>query len=489
MRQFPLSDLDIAPGRVVEWRLRCVGRGGTQGGEGACKSASFNQAKHFSVVEEARKVHRSVASWLAVTFEVPGRLDRAALERALLFFACRHEVLRCEFQRLAGDLSCDPIAADRIGLESVEVGDFDSTDELLTFLANSFHKNTDTMSWPLFVMGAVIRNDSSSTVYLAFDHIVSDGVSMPNVVNDIQAAYAAFSRGSEVELPAAGSYVDFAHEQRSRYLSIDADDERLSYWKEFMGRDAEFFPRFPLDLGVEPGCMYPTVNESDRLLGAADTEALAVRCEEAGGSLFMGLLAAVAVSLQALGGPGIYRGFMPVSERGRGSWKHSVGWFVNTLPIEFSVEDGESFGHIMAGVRASFTKMMRNIDVPFVRAWELLAPQYFTDVTWPFPVNFFSYMDMRKFPGVGHHPEWQPTAHVWAACANGTCSWFQRDAGGLYVNSIYADTPQARRTMAAVHRTVQETLQELSSTGTLRPGTVSVPSPRACAVGSQAGHR
>jgi hypothetical protein len=463
MRQFPLESLDLAPGRLVEWRLHRTGER-ADSGDGPVRRASFNQDKHFTVAEEGREEDDQFSSWLAVTFEVSGTLDRCALESALLHFTRRHEVLRCEFRRLAGELACEPLRPQDIGLAAVDVGEFDSSDELRTFLADSFTARIDTLSWPLFVMGAVVR-EGSSTVYLAFDHIVCDGMSMPNVVSDIQTAYAAYTGGRDVVLPTAGSYLDFAQEQRHRYLSIGASDSRLDHWKSFISRNGEFFPRFPLDLGVEPGRTYPTVNEAGPLLDARQTAELENRCRAAGGKAFMGVLAAVAISLRQEGGPGVYRGLMPVSERGRGDWLHSMGWFVNTMPIEFSVAEEEDFDGVMAGVRAGFADLLRSVDVPFVRVWELLAPDDFARRTWPFAVNFFSYADMRKCRGAENHDGWRPTAHVWASRTNGTSSWFQRDTRGLHMNSIYADTPQARRTMTELRRTLRKVLMEIAGAG------------------------
>ncbi|MFD0381642.1 condensation domain-containing protein [Streptomyces stramineus] len=316
------------------------------------RSASFNQDKHFAVAQEAREVNDPLSSWIAITCELPGKLDRPALEAALLLFVRRHEVLRCEFRRLAGDLGCEVLGPDDIALECADVGISGSTAELRSYLADRFEKGIDTLSWPLLVMGAVVR-EHSSTVYLCFDHIVSDGMSMPNAVNDIETAYAALSRNGEAGLPAAGSYLDFGHEQRRRYLTLGADDDRLAYWKAFIARNGGFFPKFPLELGVEPGRTYPTVNESEKLLDDHEVGVLETRCRDAGGRLFMGLLAALAVSLRRSGGPGDYRCLMPVSERGRGSWTHSMGWFVNTMPLEFSVAEDKDFPEVLAGVRAA----------------------------------------------------------------------------------------------------------------------------------------
>ncbi|WP_405828225.1 condensation domain-containing protein [Streptomyces sp. NBC_00105] len=467
MRQFPLEMHDVAPGRVVEWRLRSTAAeaGGTD--DPASRKASFNQDKHFTVAEESRAADDPVASWVAVTFEVTGPLDEEALAQSLLSFVRRHEVLRCAFRRLAGELACEPFDPAGLSLDPRHVGTFESAELLNAFLVERFKRSIDTLSWPLFIMGAVLREDSA-TVYLAFDHIVCDGMSMPIVVREVLTAYEALCRGKEIALPPAPSYLDFADQQRRRYLSIDARDERLDYWKAFIARAGAFFPRFPLDLGVEPDRMYPIVNEASLLLDAGETEVFEKTCLTAGGKPFMGVLASVAVCLREAGGPGVYRGLMPVSERGRGTWTNSVGWFVNTMPIEFDASPGRDFAQVMASVRAGFTEMIGHVDVPFVRAWELLAPEEFAARSWPYPVNFFSYIDMRKCPGAERHDDWRPATHVWSARANGACSWFQRDTDGLHMNSLYVDTPAARRTMGDLQEALRLTVQEIARTGGFR---------------------
>lgn len=457
----------MAPGRVVEWRLTSAAAEAAGPGDPAGRKASFNQDKHFTVAEESRAADDPVASWVAVTFEVTGPLDEQALAQSLLSFVQRHEVLRCAFRRLAGEVACEPFDPAGLTLEARQVGEFGTSEGLGEFLVERFKRSIDTLSWPLFIMGAVVREDSS-TVYLAFDHIVCDGMSMPIVAREVSTGYEALCRGEAVELPPAPSYLDFAEEQRRRYLSIDARDERLDYWKAFMGPAGEFFPRFPLDLGVEPGRMYPIVNEASTLLDAAEAEVFEKTCLAVDGKPFMGVLASVAVCLREAGGPGVYRGLMPVSERGRDTWAHSVGWFVNTLPIEFDASPGRDFAQVMASVRAGFGEMMSHLDVPFVRAWELLAPEEFAARAWPHPVNFFSYIDMRKCPGAERHDEWRPTTHVWSARANGACSWFQRDADGMHMNSLYVDTPAARRTMGDFQTALRLTVQEIARSGGFR---------------------
>lgn len=477
MRQFPLDVYRLAPGRVVEWRLRSTAVPGPDATaqEPPSRKASFNQDKHYTAAECTRPGADRPASWIAVTFEVEGALDEPVMARVLLDFIGRHEVLRSAFQRLDGELSGRPGPVEDLALELHELAGGDGTPPG-AMLADWFRARIDTLSWPLFLCGAVLRADCA-TVFLAFDHIVCDGMSMPIVVNELQTSYEAALRGEEPDLPPAPSYFDFAAEQRRRYLSIDADDDRLGYWKSFTARNGGFFPRFPLDLGVLPGRMYPTVGEACTLLDAEEAELFEKQCVAAGGRPFMGVLAATAIGLREAGGPGTYRGLMPVSERGHGPWANSMGWFVNTLPIEFDASAGRDFAQVLTGVRAAFTEMIRHQEVPFVRAWELLAPEEFAANSWPYAVNFFSYIDMRKCPGAERHDRWRPTTHVWSARTNGTCAWFHRDLDGLHMDSIYVDTPQARATMADLGERLRATVLAVAGTGTDRA--LGLPGPRA----------
>jgi hypothetical protein len=370
-------------------------------------------------------------------------------------------VLRCEFHRTDVDLSCAVVDPAEVELDAVDVGAFGTSADLRSYLSGRFCQVIDTLGWPLYVMGAVVRPDGPTTVYLTFDHIVVDGMSMPHVLHDLQVAYAAAVAGVPAELPPTGGYVAFANDQRARYTRIAADDDRLAYWRSFTERSGAFFPPFSLDLGIEPGRLYPTANRAESLLSRAEVDAFERRCHDAGGSLFAGVLAAVAVTLRKEGGPGTYRGLMPVSERGRGDWENAVGWFVNTLPIEFAAEPDMSLAELVSGVRSGFKELTAHADVPFVRAWELLEPVSFATHAWPYPVNFFSYIDTTRFPGAGHHPRWKPGLHVWTSGSRGTNSWFLRDAAGLHVNHLYSDTPRSRDVMVSVERTLKDTLREM----------------------------
>lgn len=464
MLQVPIDDVDIAPGHVFEWRLVTTTMRDSDDGL-PDDPTTYNQEKHFAVAQEARSANdEHVSAYVAGTFDLQGPVDMQALEDALLYFVRRHEVLRSEFRQPDDDLNCDVIGPDEVSLKLVDVGELGTADDVGSYL-HGFFQRIDPLVWPLIVMGAVVR-DETTTVFFACDHLVTDGISTPVAVRDIATAYAALSRGEQPELPEVGSYLRFSREQRDGYCDMEADDSRLDHWREFMER-GDFFPPFPLDLGVEEGGLHPSANEMEPLLAVPETEALESRCREHGAGLFAGILAAVGVTLRKEGGPDVYRGIMPVNERGRGAYAHTMGWFINTMPIEFSVAEDEGFGDVMANVRTASTEMQKNIDVPFVKAWQLLAPvEYHQMRTWPYAVNFFSYLDFRRTPGAPWHVEWNARKHIWASHTNGICFWFHRNDTGLYVNSVYVDTPEARHTKTAFVRTLRRTVDAMVHRGT-----------------------
>ncbi|MFC8448816.1 condensation domain-containing protein [Kitasatospora sp. NPDC057223] len=464
MLQVPVEELEIEPGYAVEWTLSFAGAIRPDDAAGTQPAGSYNQEDHFGVARTLRQADFPYSSYIGGSFEIPGALDREALEAALLHFVRRHEVLRCVFRESDGALALDVVGPQDVKLEAADVGQLGTREEARSYV-QGFLRGTSTLRGPWLVMGAVIRDDST-TVYFACDHLVTDGVSTPVAVSDIATAYQAIRDGRRVMLPEAAGYLGHAGRERRRGRSMDADDARLDHWKAFTARNNGLFPPFPLDLGMHPGGRYGAVNETDTLLAAGPAAAMEAHCRAAGGRLSTGVLAAVAVSLHREGGPEVYRALLPVSTRDRGPEAHSMGWFVNTLPVEFSVAQGRGFAEVIGAAQGALADMRRSADAPFVRAYELLTAQQSGPRVWPLAVNFFSYLDFRRTPGAQHHVAWKARKYVWASHSNGIFFWFHRNDTGVHLNTIHVDTPQARRTKAGFVRTLTRTMDHIAGHGT-----------------------
>ncbi|MFY1828332.1 condensation domain-containing protein [Myxococcus fulvus] len=468
MHQLPLEQAGFHAGHVHEWRLRPAANTLAALAAGD-RPASYNQEKHFAAAVSARQEHVSEDYWIGLSFRIPGPLDLAALEAALLHFVKRHEVLRCGFEQLiAGDLRCDVMTPSQVRLERTDVGHFASGAAVTAHIQQTFNRDIDTLSWPLFVMGVVVEA-SQATVYMGFDHILCDGLSLVFAVEDVQRDYAALAAGLTPAVEPAGSYLDFGDAQRHRYSKLTADSPELDYWRAFIADAGDLFPHIPLELGLESGRMYPALNSTVRLLDDAGAQAFERLCQQRDTKLFMGLLAVVGMALRDISGSQVYRGFMPISERKDPRWRKSFGWFVNTLAIRFPIADGMKFPEVVEGVREGFEQLLRSVDVPFVKVWELLAPQYFHLRTWPFPVNFFSFLDYRKLPGADLLDVWRPKTMPESSHSNTGNMWFFRNAEGLFLHSIICDVPQSVDAFARYRAAIAATLEELIR-GSVRGG-------------------
>ncbi|MFB8235665.1 condensation domain-containing protein [Kitasatospora purpeofusca] len=447
MLQISVEDSEIGPGEAHRWHLVPL-----TGAEGPAprRMTGYNQAKHFTVAQYAQSVDDPIRSYVAASFELTGQVDLDALAAALLHLVQRHEVLRAIYQPLAGDLGCEVLTPGEVALKHVYGGPLETSAQVTRHLQEAFQE-VDTLSWPLITMGAVVR-PGSTTVWFSCDHLVTDGLSSAIAINDIATAYRDLTSTAEPELPTApatarqpGSYLEFSRTQRRANRAMRADDARLDHWRAFRDRNGGLFPRFPLDLGVRPGQLYAPVASTERLLDAHQVEEFGTVCRALGGRLSMGLLAGLALALRQVGGPAVYRGLMPFNERGRGDYAESMGWFINTLPIEFPVGPRAGLGEVLADAQDAYAQVQAHATVHFVKAWKLLAPAEYASLRyWPYAVNFFSYIDCRRLPGADRHLAQQARMHVWVSGCNGILHWLHRTDEGLFVNTIHADTPRAR---------------------------------------------
>ncbi|WP_369200610.1 condensation domain-containing protein [Streptomyces sp. PU-14G] len=217
---------------------------------------------------------------IASSFDLPGPIDLPALEAALLHLAQRHEVLRTRCQPTAWGVSVQICIPDETQLEHVETGPLTSRAATRTHLRQLL-RQVNPVTGPLVVMGAVVREDST-TVHVVYDHLVADVLSAPTTVADLTRAYEDFTQERRPDPMPPGSCLDFAHEERTYDQALRAQDEQLRHWRDFGTRGMGFLPVFPLDLAVQPGRRYPPANRTRNLLPARLTQQLETECRSTG---------------------------------------------------------------------------------------------------------------------------------------------------------------------------------------------------------------
>ncbi|MEV6823926.1 thioester reductase domain-containing protein [Amycolatopsis sp. NPDC051102] len=308
----------------------------------------------------------SAAFTITAALRVRGRLDAAALDRALTALTERHEVLRTRFDhdgtapvqlvaperppvlRLA-DLGGLPVEQARAAAEAVA--------------ERQARSSFDLREGPLLRTGLVRIADGEGLLLLVLHHTACDGWSADLLVRDLAELYRAEVRGSAPELPELPiQYADFAVWQRET-LAESGLDEQLAYWKQALAG----VPRV-LDLPTD----HPRPAEQDfggamvsREIGPALAAALVGAARAEGATPFMLLLTAYQAVLARRSGQAAFLVGTPVSGRTRPETADLLGCFINMLALPADAAGDPAVRDLLARVRRTCLAGYAHQDLPF----------------------------------------------------------------------------------------------------------------------------
>ncbi|MEW5929830.1 MAG: amino acid adenylation domain-containing protein, partial [Gemmatimonadota bacterium] len=305
-----------------------------------------------------------------------GRLDAAALRRALAEIVRRHETLRTTFVAEEGEpvqrvRPAGPVRlplADLSGLppERAEA-------EALRLAREEALRPFDLERGPL-LRAALLRLDGAEHAALfTLHHVVGDGWSMEVLVRELAALYAAFSRGEPSPLPELPvQYADFAVWQRAQ-LAGETLESQLRWWRERLA-------------GAPPLLELPTDRPRSSAAGArgahrplvlppGTVRALRGVAGREGATMFMTLLAAWQCLLARWSGQDDVVVGTPIAGRTRRELEPLIGFFVNTLVLRADLSGDPSFRALLGRVRDGVLGAFAHQELPFERLVEELAPE------------------------------------------------------------------------------------------------------------------
>lgn len=437
-----IQSCDIRPGKLVEWGLSPDTVAAAARRPDDARPPAYIQESH---IRTARSVHDdglSVPTWLAVCFDIPGRLDLDALERALSDWTARHETLRSGFRWTGDTMHRFTLDADAVTLRRTVVGDFPDAALLVQHLQNRFDKAASALDWPNYLYSVVVRDDDAS-VYLAFDHSNVDAYSLQRLPAEIRERYDAHAGGITVTPPAAASYVDFGAVERADADTVDQDHEIIAHWRDFVRRNGGRLPVFPVELGLGPGGPLPQQGVMHHMLvDAGAAAAFEEFCRPYGGSQ-VGVLAATSLIVNRIGGAPVYRTIVPFHTRVKSRWTDSVGWYVGGAPIEIPAAPG--LPAAMRAVRAELKANRPLARMPLGRVLRLLGADF--RPTSPDLYSIVSYLDARDVPGSRHWTALHTYGVVRVSYGDQVCVWVNRVHEGLWFACRYPLTDIALKNM------------------------------------------
>lgn len=219
----------------------------------------------------------------------------------------------------------------------------------------------------------LIRLDPDDHVLvLVFHHIAFDGWSVPVLIQELAAHYAAKHAGAPPPLPPLPvQYSDFARWQEERLDEQRLQDQR-AYWRtQLQGAPPSLDvpadlvrPNRPLWAGArQPIQIYAPVVQQLREVG-----------REHDATLYMVLLAALHLLLSRLTGQVDLVTSSPVAGRSHSDVEGLIGCFINTLVLRSNLREVATFQDLLAQVRRTTLEALSHQDLPFAHLVEDLQP-------------------------------------------------------------------------------------------------------------------
>ena len=311
---------------------------------------------------------------IPVALRLRGRLDDAALQRALARIVARHETLRSRFAQFNDEAQVLIAPVDTGLLLRIEdLRQHPQPEETLQALIQGEASGPFDLQDDPLIRGRLVRlADDHHVLLLTLHHIISDGWSMGVLTRELMALYQAFSHGQPDPLPPlALQYTDYAVWQR-RWLSGEVLLRQSEYWQQTLA-GAPALLMLPTDRPRPAQQDYAgssvAVVLDERL--SAGLKALGQRH---GVTLYMTLMSAWAMLLSRLSGQAEVVIGSPVANRTRAEIEGLIGMFVNTLALRIDTSGELSVEALLARVKAQTLQAQAHQDLPFEQVVEITRP-------------------------------------------------------------------------------------------------------------------
>ncbi|MBZ5494706.1 MAG: amino acid adenylation domain-containing protein [Acidobacteriia bacterium] len=305
-----------------------------------------------------------------------GMLDRDALERAINTIVERHESLRTHFEVVEDEPLQVIETRLRIELREEDLRGLEETERhraALRTMEREVEERFDLSCGPLLRTKLLKLGEEEHVLLRTIHHVACDGWSEEVFNRELQALYVAYAQGepsplTELEI----QYPDYALWQR-RWAEQGGLEDDLKYWKEELAGIPE---RLLLSEDRPRGALQTFVPGVWRQkLGPELTAELRRVGRENGVTLYMTLLAGLAVVLSRYSGQEDVVIGTPIANREDERLEGMIGFFVNTLAMRVRVRRETSFRDLLGEVRQTALNAYEHQQLPFEILVKELSPE------------------------------------------------------------------------------------------------------------------
>jgi amino acid adenylation domain-containing protein len=333
-----------------------------------------------------------------------GRLDLAALERAINEIIRRHEVLRTRVEVEAEEPvqiidEWLPRKLEVEDLRSLSQGEREA--EVARMALEEAQTGFDLRRGPLLRVKILKLGVEEHVMFYTMHHIVSDRWSMGILIREVEVLYRAFIAGEPSplkELPI--QYADFSVWQRELLNGPELERE-LAYWRGQLAgvKDLELPFDHPRPTEVRyRGAQERFLLEKELVAGLRELSS-----KEAV-TLFTTLFAAFQTLLYRYTGQKDIVVGAPIANRNKIELEGLIGFFVNTLALRTRLSSDISFRDLLRQTQETALAAYSHSQVPFEKLVEELSPKRSIGQNPLFQVWFFlddmAFSENLVLPGI-----------------------------------------------------------------------------------------
>jgi amino acid adenylation domain-containing protein len=306
-----------------------------------------------------------------------GTLDTYAFASAFAALIERHEILRTVFREDAqGDVRQFILSPAETGFSITwhDLRSDSSREERIRQMVHGEIMYPFNLAAGPLVKASVYRVKEEQWVFTyVMHHIISDGWSMDILIRELLALYNAFAEGKTASLsPLRIQYKDYATWQQQQ-LQGKAFEAHRHYWlKQFEG-DLPVL-QMPSD-HRRPAIKTYNGGSVNSNIGASLGNRIKALCSGEGGTLFMGLLAAVNTLLYRYSHQEDIIIGSPIAGREHADLEDQIGFYVNTLALRTRFSGSGSFRELLQNVKQLTLDAYSHQSYPFEELVEGLQLQ------------------------------------------------------------------------------------------------------------------
>lgn len=443
-----------APGRLVTWVASPESVTRARAAPVHPAPPSLQQEQYLRQADRHATADFRFSGLCLATAQIPtGDLDREVMTRIINTFLLRHDTFRTWFDiDAAGTVRRHLVPEGVVDFIPVDYGTIDDP----AAIRHHVEKTTpDPFHWDCFTFG-VIEHGDATTVYLAVDHLHTDGLGQYLSASDFGQLYLAELGGEAEPLPPAASYLDYCVTERAYSDGQTLSSPGVLKWLQLLRGNDNRLPSFPLDLGNRSDGYNRSAHRTVTLLDEDQALAFEEICRVNDAEFVGGVFAAAALAEKALTDCDYYFGMTPVSTRTSAAEGNSVGWYVTLVPVAFPLGPGTPVTRTLRLAQRAYENGLRLAPTSFHRVLELLPAdsEIKAEPGWVTPM--ISFIDARDFLGSEFFDE--VTAGVYAnrAASEEALTWVNRLPSGTTLSVIYPDT-------AVAHESVERYIAAMTS--------------------------